>query len=336
MIISRMDNHVSVHFDGACQLHSQHDPQGQQAWGVIRAQGEDAARFLHSQLSNDFEKLGPAQARLAAFCTAQGRMLASFIGARHGSDEVWLACSADLLPATLKRLSMFVLRAKARLSDASRELAVLGLAGGSASSTAAVLGGELPAAAWGKLGTATAEIIRLPDAAGHPRALWIGPAADAPALLAAVPALPLEHWQWLEVRSGVARVNAATSGQFVPQMLNYELVGGVDFKKGCYPGQEIVARSQYLGKLKRRAYLLHAGDPLQPGQEVFWSGDEAQPAGMVALAAAHPQGGFDAIVELKSAVLAQGTLHLGAARGPQLQVLPLPYALPAEGAAATA
>ena len=299
-------------------------------WGLIRAQGEDSAKFLHGQLSNDFEKLQAHQARLAAYCTAQGRMLASFVGARHGGDEVWLACSADLLPATQKRLSMFVLRAKTRLSDASAELAVLGWVGNSAR---ARLGDAFPAATWQKCTVDAAEVIRLPDAAGQPRLLWIGPAASAPELLQGLPALPESHWQWLEVMSGVARVNAATSGQFVPQMLNFELVGGVDFKKGCYPGQEIVARSQYLGKLKRRGFLLHGDVPLQGGQEVYWSGDEAQPAGMVALASAHPEAGFDAIVELKSAVLGSGNLHLGAPRGPLLQPLPLPYALPAESAA---
>lgn len=298
-------------------------------WGVIRAQGEDCAKFLHGQLSNDFEKLQPHQARLAAYCTAQGRMLASFVGARHGSDEVWLACSADVLPATQKRLSMFVLRAKARLSDASAELAVLGWVGDSAR---ARLGDQFPTAPWQKVTQDGAEVIRLPDAAGQARLLWIGPAAAAVDLLQGLPPLPPEHWQWLEVMSGVARVNAATSGQFVPQMLNFELVGGVDFKKGCYPGQEIVARSQYLGKLKRRGFLLHGEVPLQSGQEVYWSGDEAQPAGMVALAGAHPAAGFDAIVELKSAVLGSGSLHLGAPRGPLLQPLPLPYALPSEAA----
>lgn len=320
MIISGMKRDVSVHFDGTCRLHD---------WGVIRAQGEDCAKFLHGQLSNDFEKLQPDQARLAAYCTAQGRMLASFVGARHGSDEVWLTCSADVLPATQKRLSMFVLRAKARLSDAGTELAVLGWVGDSAR---ARLGNHFPAAPWQKFTQEGAEVIRLPDAAGQARLLWIGPAAAAMDLLQGLPALPPEHWQWLEVMSGVARVNAATSGQFVPQMLNFELVGGVDFKKGCYPGQEIVARSQYLGKLKRRGYLLHGEVPLQSGQEVYWSGDEAQPAGMVALAGAHPEAGFDAIVELKSAVLGSGSLHLGAQRGPLLQPLPLPYALPAEAA----
>jgi folate-binding protein YgfZ len=321
-----MDSNVSGHFEGACRLHD---------WGVIRVRGEDAARFLHGQLSNDMEKLGPDGARLAAYCTAQGRMLASFVACRHATDEVWLACSTDVLAATLKRLSMFVLRAKARLDDASAELAVLGWAahGTGEPSQAA---GELPPAAWGKRSDGAAEVIRLPDAGGHARGLRIGPADEAQAWLAPRPALPPEHWRWLEVRSGVARVTAATSGQFVPQMLNYELLGGVDFKKGCYPGQEIVARSQYLGKLKRRAFLLHGEQPMQAGQEVFWSGDEGQPAGMVALDSEHPAGGHDAIVELKSAVLAEGSLHLGSAHGPRLQPLPLPYSLPADSAASTA
>jgi folate-binding protein YgfZ len=317
-----MDSNVSGHFEGACRLHD---------WGVIRVRGEDAARFLHGQLSNDMEKLGPESARLAAYCTAQGRMLASFVACRHGADEVWLACSADVLAATLKRLSMFVLRAKARLDDASAELAVLGWAG-----DADAAWDTLPRAPWGKRSDGAAEVIRLPDAAGHARMLRIGPADEAQAWLATQPALPPEHWRWLEVRSGVARVTAATSGQFVPQMLNYELVGGVDFKKGCYPGQEIVARSQYLGKLKRRAFLLHAEQPMRAGQEVFWSGDEGQPAGRVALDSDHPAGGHDAIVELKSAVLAEGSLHLGAVHGPRLEPLPLPYALPADGAASAA
>jgi hypothetical protein len=216
-------------------------------WGVMRASGADAVSFLHGQLSNDVTRLDTAHARLAAYCNAQGRMLASVLYAKRSAEEVWLLCSADLLPVTLKRLSMFVLRAKARLSDASTELSVLGLAGPAA---AAWLGSDAPSSAWSKSDRDGAMLVRLPDAAVPggaaklPRWLWIGPAAAADAMLQALPALPEAHWQWLDVTSGIAPVVAATSGHFVPQMLNYELVGGVDFKKGCYPGQEVVARSQ--------------------------------------------------------------------------------------------
>jgi folate-binding protein YgfZ len=117
---------------------------------------------------------------------------------------------------------------------------------------------------------------------------------------------------------------------FVPQMLNYESVGGVNFKKGCYPGQEIVARSQFRGTLKRRAYLVHTAAAPTPGQEVFHASDTTQPCGLVAAAAANPSGGFDAIVSMQTsaaATSAQGELTLGTATGAALKLLPLPYAL---------
>jgi tRNA-modifying protein YgfZ len=301
--------------------------------GVIRASGADAAKLLHSQLSNDFALLDSGHARLSAYCNPQGRMLASFIGFKRSADDIWLACSADLLAATLKRLQMFVLRSQAKLVDASQELLVVGLAGDAARCALGDAAADVP---WEKRDTASACVVRLAYAAGQPRWLWIGPAADARTLEDALPALHAEHWQWLEVMSGMAGVSAATAGQFVPQMLNYDIVGGVDFKKGCYPGQEVVARSQYLGKLKRRAYLLHADVPMRAAQEVFWSGDANQPAGLVALAAAHPRAGFDAIVELKSAVLADGSLHLGSTSGPRLVLRELPYALPTQDKASAA
>lgn len=309
-------------------------------WGVLRASGEDSATFLHGQLTNDVVKLGDGEARWAAFCSAQGRMSASFVVSKRAADELWLAGPADVLAPALKRLSMFVLRAKAKLTDASTELVVVGLAGDAVppalvahdEAAAPALTGD--AAAWTQAPLLSGALVRLPEAEGRPRWLWIGPSAAAQTLLAALPALPVALWRWLEVRSGVAPVLAATTGQFVPQMLNYELVGGVDFKKGCYPGQEIVARSHYLGKLKRRAFLLDTAVALEPGQEVYWSGDVQQPAGMVALSAPHPGGGWSAVAELKLGVLDSGTLHLGRPDGPVLVVRPLPYALPGQDAAA--
>ncbi len=113
----------------------------------------------------------------------------------------------------------------------------------------------------------------------------------------------------------------------VPQMLNYESVGGVNFKKGCYPGQEVVARSQFRGTLKRRAYLVHGAEALTVGQEVFHSSDAEQPCGTVVQAAAHPAGGFDAIVSMQTSAALDGSLHAGAAIGPVLTLLPLPYPL---------
>ncbi len=289
-------------------------------WGVIRASGDDARSFLHGQLTQDVAHLAPGQARLAGYCSAKGRLLASFVVWSRGPAEVLLACSADLLPATLKRLSMFVLRAKCKLGDASAEVPLYGLAGEAA---AAALGAGAPAQPWAHVQRDGADLIRLPEAAGVPRFLWAG--GGAPAL----PALTEEGWRWLEVQSGVPRIVAATVEQFVPQMVNLELVGGVNFQKGCYPGQEVVARSQYRGTLKRRAFLFDSDAPAAPGQEIFAATDPEQPAGLVAGAAAGPDGRFAVLAETKIA-FASETLHLGSAAGARLEPRPLPYALPAE------
>ena len=285
--------------------------------GVIRVQGEEAAKFLQGQLTQDFALLGLSEARLAAFCSAKGRMQASFVGFKRSHDEILLVCSRDLLPATLKRLSMFVLRAKAKLSDASDAFHLFGLVG-------TAVPPALPVAMWSQWRDGEASVVRLYPAEGLPRALWLAP-TDAAKPEGDALAEPL--WQWLDVRSGVATLSQPVFEAFVPQMLNYESVGGVNFKKGCYPGQEVVARSQFRGTLKRRAYVVHGDAPLAAGQEVFHSGDAEQACGTVVQAAPHPSGGFDAIVSMQISAAAQGSLHAGSADGPALQLQPLPYPL---------
>ena len=283
--------------------------------GVIRVDGADAASFLQGQLTQDFVLLQDNQARLAAYLSPKGRMLASFIGLRRSSTELLLVCSRDLLPATLKRLSMFVLRAKVRLTDASADFQCWGLAGDALLSIA---GSALPA--WSKAEFGSASVVHLYPAESQPRALLVAP-ADAPAPTG--PALAPGLWDWSEVRSGVATLTAPVVDAFVPQMLNYESIGGVNFKKGCYPGQEVVARSQFRGTLKRRTYLAHAPSALAVGAEVFAPEDAEQPVGTVVQAAAAPGGGVDALVALQVAA-ASGALHVG---GVALTLQPLPYAL---------
>ena len=294
-------------------------------WGLIQAQGADAASFLHGQLTQDITALAPDRARLAGFCNAKGRLQATLVVWRQPThaapDALLLACSADLLAQTLKRLSMFVLRAKCKLRDAGGDTVLYGLAGTDA---ALWLGDALPASPWAVSALGVARVVRLPDAEGQLRCLLAQP-ADAPA--PALPALPEATWRWLEVQSGVVRVTAATFEKFVPQMVNLEVVGGVNFQKGCYPGQEVVARSQYRGTQKRRAMLFGSDATLAAGQEVFHSDDPGQPAGQVALAALRPDGGSSALVEVKLAALGHGSLHAGAADGPLLSQGTLPYAI---------
>ena len=302
-------------FEGACRIDD---------WGVIRARGADAATFLQGQLTNDVLGLDAGRARLAGFCSAKGRLQASFVVWKATDDEFLLACSASLLAPTLKRLSMFVLRARCKLSDASGEVVLWGLAGGAAT---ALLGDAAP---WEKRDRDGAALIRLPDAEGTVRALFAASPGIEPAATAA---LSPEAWRWLEVRSGIVTIEAATVDRFVPQMVNFELVGGVDFRKGCYPGQEVVARSQYRGTTKRRTFLFDSAALARPGQDVFVAGAEGEPAGTVASAAPAPGGGSSALVELRLAALGAGELRLGGADGPPLQRAALPYPSPIDAEA---
>jgi tRNA-modifying protein YgfZ len=287
--------------------------------GVIRVEGEDAAKFLHGQLTHDFVLLDGQHARLASFCSPKGRMQASFVGFKRPEGDIVLVCSRDLLPATLKRLSMFVMRAKARLIDASDELKVWGLAG-------SAVPGDLPEAPWSLLhGDADrSDCVRLYPGQGIARALRIAPATEPGP---AGPALSINDWMWLEVMSGVAGITQPIFEAFVPQMLNHESVNGVNFKKGCYPGQEVVARSQFRGTLKRRAYLVASEGPLAVGQEVFHESDAEQPCGTVAAAAPSPGGGWNAVVSMQTVAASGGELRAGSNQGPVVTTLPLPYPL---------
>jgi folate-binding protein YgfZ len=274
--------------------------------GVIRAHGSEAAKFLQGQLTQDFVLLDASEARLAAFCSAKGRMLASFIGFKRAPDDILLICSRDLLAPTLKRLSMFVMRAQVKLSDASEAFAI-----------------------WSQLNAADGRCwTRLYPADAIARALCVAPipeggAAEHPA----GPALDAALWSWLEVMSGVATITQPVVEAYVPQMLNYESIGGVNFRKGCYPGQEVVARSQFRGTLKRRAYRVEAGAALAVGQEVFRDSDPDQPCGTVVAAAANPGGGWNAIVSMQTSAAAGGLLSVGAVGDSALTLLPLPYPL---------
>ncbi len=295
-------------------------------WGVIQAQGEEAAHFLHNQLTQDVLLLPVGQSRLAAFCSAKGRMQASFVLIKTAPDTVLLIVSQDLLAATLKRLSMFVMRAKVKLTDASKQWQLRGLLGDS--SQALLINAE----PWYTVTHNGAYAVALyPAKIGErtiPRALWLAPASQA---MPEEPEISTQLWQWTEVMSGVTLLSHALFEVFVPQMLNYESLGGVNFKKGCYPGQEVVARSQFRGTLKRRAALVHSDVTLKAGQEVFTLTDPEQACGTVVLAASRPHEagkpqGFDALVSGTLESMQTGW-QLSAADGDKLILLPLPYTL---------
>ncbi|MBT0963422.1 CAF17-like 4Fe-4S cluster assembly/insertion protein YgfZ [Denitromonas iodatirespirans] len=297
--------------------------------GLIDAVGDDAAAFLHSLFSNDVKKLARDAAQWTSFNSPKGRMLASML-LWHGEAGYRLALSADLHPALLKKLSMYVLRSKVKLADGRGGRALLGLSSATLSER---LGGAklpVPAAPMRTVSREGITVIRL-DAR---RALIDAPAermADiwtALGTLGVAPATTLA-WQWLDVQAGIPMVTEQTQDDFVAQMLNYELIGGVNFQKGCYPGQEIVARTQYLGKLKKRMYRLTAPASAAPhtGDELYAPAFDSQSVGKLVTVVPSPNGGFEALAVLQMQAAEAGEIHLGATDGPKLRLATLPYTL---------
>lgn len=355
-------------------------------WGLVRVHGADASSFLHNQLTQDVTHMGANEARLAAWCNAKGRMLASFVLVREqGTDHAQgvadessylLLCRRDVMAGFMQKLKMFVLRSKVVIEDASSSMAAYGLLGGAAQAAWQAHGQEMPTAPWQCLNVqedeqrrylinlypATVDAATL-VAATLPRAVCLQtpelPAPDGAAL-------PLWQWEWSEAAGGVPSIEQACNALFVPQMINFESVGGVSFKKGCYPGQEVVARSQFRGAIKRRGQIatvqatgLAAGDevwfcPLADGD----SSSPAQPAGaaseganappeadpcgtlvQVAAQAVQAAPASDASTthslvfaslqnsSVEAARAGRGQLRVGHAQGPVLQLRPLPYPL---------
>ncbi len=312
--------------------------------GLIKASGDDAASFLHNQLTNDVEKLDTAHVRLAGYCTPKGRLLATLLLWKT-PQSVFLQLPRSLQPAIQKRLQMFILRAKATLSDASGEVAQLGLVGAAACAILPRWFPILPDAPYTRVDGPSGTLLRLADApaqtavptlSGLPRYLWIAPAATLeaawPALQAVLSPAGESAWGLTDIHACIPTITPATQDKFVPQMINLEAVGGVSFQKGCYPGQEIVARSQYLGKLKRRMLpaTIAAGalniDAVMAGVEVFSQADPEQACGMIVNAVSVPGGGVACLVEIKLAA-SETPVHCGAIDGPLLSFHRLPYPL---------
>jgi len=290
--------------------------------GVIKITGEDNAKFLQGQLTQDFALLGLNEARLAAFCNAKGRMQASFIGFKypHGDHtDILLMCSKDLLAATMKRLSMFVMRAKAVLTDASAEFAVYGLLGSQDSKSPATT-----STLWSKTDVGSVSIVGLYPAQGVARQMWVGPATALPPQ---GDTIGLDAWLLSEVQSGVATLSTPIFEALVPQMLNFESVGGVNFKKGCYPGQEVVARSQFRGTLKRRAFILSCNQAMAAGDLIYSSLDKEQECGLVVQVAKDANGLWWAIGSMQIQAASEGQLTLASPTGAALTLHPLPYPL---------
>ncbi len=295
--------------------------------GVIAFRGDDTASFLQGQLTNDVRGLHADGAQWNGYCSPKGRLLGNFLMWRQGEDYC-LQLSGDILPGVLKRLSMFILRAKVQGRDASDESVRLVVAGPQAQTAVEAAMGAVPDTAMRTVSGEAGQVIRVGDdkfvlsiVPGRAAAVW--QSLRQSAVPAGAPA-----WDWLRLNAGIPMIVAATQEQFVPQMVNLEVIGGVSFQKGCYPGQEIVARSQYLGKLKRRMFLAHVDAEAAPGDSLYSADIAGQATGTVVNAAPAPAGGFDVLAVAQVESANTQTLHLKAADGAALTLKPLPYTLP--------
>lgn len=302
--------------------------------GLLRFDGADARSFLQGQLSNDVGALSPGRGQWTSYNSPKGRVLANFwlwqAPAAAGLDSFDALVAADLAATLQKRLSMFVLRAKVRVSDGSASHRLFGVVGAQAAIAVAAALGRSPAPGE-SLDTAAgdAQIIAYPDG----RFVVVAPVDTAAAIHDALArhAAPADadRWRRAGVAAGVAWITAATSDQFVAQMINWDALAGISFQKGCYPGQEVVARMRYLGRLKERLFVLHAEAPAPaPGTRLFSPVFADQACGTVVNAATAAGGGTDMLAVVQLAVIGAPGLALGAPDGPPLESRPLPYALP--------
>lgn len=294
--------------------------------GVLRFSGEDAKDFLQGQLSCDVANVGPDSATYGAHCSPKGRMLANFVLWRDDAGFL-MALSRDIAPAVQKQIAKYVLRSKVKVSDASEAIGLTGASGPQAEKALRAVVSGTP--------KKPNEVSRQPDGTTTIRLAggrFILSAAE-PAVAALRQRLagllePVDTrvWRWLDIRNGLPWITAATQDELVPQMANLELIGGVSFDKGCYTGQEVVARTQHLGRLKRRMFLANVSARAEAGEKLFSEDLGDQASGMVVNAEASPEGGYDLLAVVQTASREASTVHLGSLIGPELRFLPLPYA----------
>jgi hypothetical protein len=293
---------------------------------ALRVAGADAASFLQGQVTSDVEALAPGSLQLSAWCSPKGRVLANFMVRRIDAGHFELLLPRPLLEFIRRRLSMFVLRSKVAIDDASGQTVRIGIGGPTALQCIAAAGAPAPAL-YRSAAIDGGTIAALP---GSRFIAFVAPAA-APALwdrLTGARPAGFPCWRWLTIRAGVPMILPPTQDQFIPQMLNLDALGGISFGKGCYAGQEIVARTRYLGRLKERLALGHGEIVPEPGARLYAPAFGDQPCGTVINANPAPGGGGEFLFVAQMAAIAGDELRLDTVGGPAVSLLPLPYALP--------
>ncbi len=298
--------------------------------GLMAVEGPDSASFLQGQLTCDVRTLNPQTTTLGAHCTAKGRMAISFRLANHKPDGFLMRMHHSIVHAARQSLGKYIVFSKAEIYDRSQDWVALGIAGNKATSALNKCFDHLPDSQHHCVEQDNALLIQL-DKQGkryeiwcpieHAKKLWLSLQDELTPTNAAV-------WQRLDVREGIAHVSADTIEMFIPQMLNYQCIDAISFNKGCYTGQEIVARMQYRGKLKRHMYRASCNPDTQPvnGAELY-SGNEEQAIGNIVQSVKTGSNEYELLVVITEEAVKDDDIHLCKKTGPQLTLLSLPYAI---------
>ncbi len=301
------------------------------SFSLIRVHGDDIVTFLQGQLTNDIRLVDESHSQLSAYCNPKGRVLAIFRIFTQAQHYL-LQLPAPLRDTILTRLRMYVLRADVQLVSADKELQRIGVAGPQAPAAVNAQLGIVPESDAACITKDDLTVLRLPGiqprfeivtTLATAKRLWEGFGQDCRAVGA--PA-----WAWLDIMAGLPNVYRETSEAFIPQMINLELLDGVSFGKGCYTGQEIVARMQYLGKLKQRMYRVHVFTTHQvprPGDTIQSSDLPGHTVGTVVDARCSPESGYDMLAVIYKSSVQEGSLHLSGDPEARLSIEDLPYSL---------
>lgn len=293
--------------------------------GLLQLDGTDATSFLQGQVTNDVKSLDGHVAHYSGYCNPKGRMLAIFLAFAH-YDHLHLQMPKELVESIAKRLKMYVMRSKVQITDVSSSIIKFGLSGHHATELLNPLFNQVPQQAYELVSLENGALLKLPGAT--PRYEIFSDSTNAPiiwnALKQQATMVGAEGWEWLEIQAGIPEVTRKTQEEFVPQMLNLDALNAINYKKGCYTGQEIVARTHYLGKVKRRMQLAHIGSEAKPelGDDIIDINQHV--IGKIVRSAASIDEGFDVLAECRLENLEQDGIYW---KGIKLTINALPYAL---------
>ena len=293
--------------------------------GLLEISGDDAVTFLQGQVTNDVKLLNASNAHYTGYCSPKGRLLALFFAFSH-HQKLHLQFNQKLLEPISKRLKMYVMRSKVSINNVSDTVVKIGLNGNDVPALLATFFSHIPTQAYESFSEENATLIRL--AGNSPRFEIICETERAKQIWQSLKAKckPVGRacWEWLEIQAGIPDIYVQTQEEFVPQMVNLDLLNAINFKKGCYTGQEIVARTHYLGKVKRRTHLAHiaTSTPPQAGDDVMNLNKEA--VGKIVRSAIAPTNGYSVLAEIRLESVETGDLFVNDTK---LEIQALPYAL---------